>query len=57
MPAAGTAPAKDANACVVFQGTFDPGTTGQEYVKDQLLKFPTLKITLEQTREPGLGNF
>jgi predicted ribosomally synthesized peptide with SipW-like signal peptide len=48
---------KAANACVVFEGTFDPGTTGQEYVKDQLLKFPTLDITLEQTREPGLGNF
>ncbi|MDR1189633.1 MAG: SipW-dependent-type signal peptide-containing protein [Bifidobacteriaceae bacterium] len=56
--------AKTANACVVLKGTFDPETkltTGAvaagNLTQQELIVFPDLKVTLEQTRQRGVGNF
>ena len=57
VPDANSRPAKTANACVVFEGTFAPNTTEQDLVTKKLLTFPDLMITLEQTRADTVGNF
>ncbi|MDR3107917.1 MAG: SipW-dependent-type signal peptide-containing protein [Bifidobacteriaceae bacterium] len=58
--------AKGANACVVLEGTFDVKTSSTadgdgnltaDYAQQNLLVLPDLKVTLEQTRARGTGNF